>query len=298
MDAALNVGARYVDLASDDPLEQLKLKRRWEQAGLTAVITQGGPFVTNAFVASVADIFDRVDEIRLRHGWRRLGEEQRLPSWSHSWSPEVALSEWESEPVVYKDGEYERRPTFSGMEEYGFPDPVGPLTLCLVDYEPVYTLPHFISVGYVDCKIPPDLVAGTLIKMGLASREPVEVKGLKVIPREVLMALTPQPADQDSPATNSDVLLCYLAEVAGEKNCEKEAHLVYRSSSASQNLAKYGVRWADVAVPAVVTTLMLAEGEVEPGVFPPEGLPPLFLKRLAEWAFTFEHTVVRSASPT
>lgn len=298
MDAALKSGVHYVDLASNDPVEQLELTKRWKEAGLAAVITQGGPFVVNAAVKSAADDLDRVDEIRLRHGWKKLGENELVQTWSHSWSPEVALSEWEGKPVVYRNGEHERMPTFSGMEEYGFPDPLGPLTVCSVDYEPVYTLPRFVDKGvrYVDCKIPPDLMAGALIKMGLASRSPIEVKGVRIAPRDVLMALTPQPADEnDRPEGNSDVLLCYLGEVEGEKAGERLVHIVYRSSSALENLRRYGVRWADVAVPTVVTALILAKGDVEPGIVPPEGLPPFFLTELAGWGMSFQHIITKVA---
>lgn len=298
MDAALKSRVHYVDLASDDPLEQLELESRWKEAALTAVITQGGPFVVNAVVKSAADDLDRVGEIRLRHGWKDLGEREVIQAWSPFWSPEVALSEWESKPVVYRNGQYQRMPTFSGMKEYRFPDPLGPLTVCSVDYEPVYTLPRFVDKGvrYVDCKIPPDLMAGALIKMGYASREPLEVKGAKIAPRDVLMALTPQPADHDDHLErNSDVLLCYLGEVEGEKAGERLVHIAYRSFSASENLRRYGVCWADVAVPTVVTALMLAKGSVEPGVVPPEGLPPSFLSELAKWGMSFQHSITKSA---
>ncbi len=296
MAAALDTGSHYVDLASDDPLEQLKSDEKWRRAGLTAVITQGGPFVINALVKSAADSLDRVDEIHLRHGWRRIGEKDLVSSWSPSWSPEVALSEWESDPIIYNDGEYERRPMFSGIEEYRFPSPLGLLAVCSVDYEPVYTLPRLVDKGvrYVDCKIPPDPLAGALIKMGLARREPLEVKGVKIAPRDVLMALTPQPADLDEKSvTHSDVLLCYLAEVEGEKAGERLIHTLYRAFSASGDLKRHGVRWANVSVPAVITAIMLAKNEVEPGVVPPEGLPSSFLTRLGEWGMTFQRSITK-----
>jgi len=50
MDAALKSGADYVDFAADVPvrvsiLRELELSHKWKDAGLTAVINQGGPFV-------------------------------------------------------------------------------------------------------------------------------------------------------------------------------------------------------------------------------------------------------------
>jgi saccharopine dehydrogenase-like NADP-dependent oxidoreductase len=136
-------------------------------------------------------------------------------------------------------------------------------------------------------------MAGALIKIGLASRNPLEVNGVKIVPRDLLMALTRQPADAAADLAPSDVLLCYLGEVEGEKDGERLVHTTYRSSSAVENLRRYGVRWADLAVPAVVTALMLAEGEVKPGVLPPEGLPSSFITRLAEWGISFQHSITK-----
>jgi saccharopine dehydrogenase (NAD+, L-lysine-forming) len=291
MEAALRCGAHYIDLASDDPLGELELKDRWVDAGLTAAITQGGPFTLNAPVKAVAESLDVVHVIRLRHGWRRT-ENQPIPVWSPSWCPEVAISEWESDPTIYRNGVYERAQPFSGMEDYSFPEPLGKLTVCHVDYEPVYTLPRFVGKGlsYVDCKIPPDLIAGSLIKMGLASRKAVKVKGVKVAPRDLLMAILPHPADiYEINSIHPNVHVCYLGEVEGERGGVRILHKVYRSTSASENVEKYGVRWADVSVPVAAVTLMLIKGEIEPGVYPPEGLPPIFLKNLADWGFEFQH---------
>jgi saccharopine dehydrogenase-like NADP-dependent oxidoreductase len=64
-------------------------------------------------------------------------------------------------------------------------------------------------------------MAGALIKIGLASRNPLEVNGVKIVPRDLLMALTRQPADAAADLAPSDVLLCYLGEVEGEKDGEK-----------------------------------------------------------------------------
>lgn len=305
MNAALKSRAYYVDLATDIPEtllpKEFALSPEWEKAGLTAVIDQGGPFVMDVFARYVADQLDRVDEIRLRFGWKAPPKEDLITTWSPIWCPEVALLEWASEPTVYENGKFKRVPTFSGIEEYPFPDPVGPLTLCFIDYEPVWTLPRFIGKGikYVDCKISPDIMAGALIKMGFASDEPVEVKGVRVAPRDVLLALTPPPSEVDynrlMRQSKEDVFGCYLVEVRGERAGKKLVHKVYRTTSTREIVKKYGIFWTDVAVPAVITAIMLAKGEVKrKGVIPPEGLEPKpFIAKLAEWGMTFKETITR-----
>ena len=304
MDSALRSGAHYVALASDDPLGELELTREWEEAGLAAVIYQGGPFLMNVLVRRAADELDRVDEIRLRFAWKRLGGGKTVPVWSPPWSPEVALTEWLNEPLVYEDGGFRRLPTFSGIENYKFPDPMGGAEICFVDYEPVYTLPRFIGKGVrrVDCKIPPDKMAGALIRMGFASEKPIKVGDVEVAPRDVLLALTPRPADTHiellaKPRGEGQVTLpprrgalsCYLAEVRGERGGKAVTRTFYRISNSLELFNRIGIPWAEVAIPASLTATMLASREIDvKGAIPPECLDPdEFLKRLAEWGITF-----------
>jgi len=306
MNAALKSGAHYVDLASDVPEnavpKQLGLSDKFRDAGLTAVVYHGGPFVMSVLVRYAADRLDTVDEIRLRFGWRPTTEkEEFIPTWSPGWCPEIALLEWTTPPAVYENGKFKNVPTFSGIEEYPFPDPVGPLTICFIDYEPVYTLPRFIGKGvkYVDCKISPDRMAGSLIKMGLASDKPIEVKGVKVAPRDVLLALVPPPSEIDRAEkleeSEMDVLGCLLAEVKGKKEDEKTTYTLYRTYTFRETLEKFGSGWAEVAVPAVITAVMLVNGEVKiKGVIPPEGLEPEpFLAKLAERGLSFQERVAK-----
>ena len=310
MDAALKSGANYVDLASDVDVgrckdavtEQLALNDKFKDAELTAVIYQGGPFTTNVAVRYAADRFDRVDEIRLRLGWTGREREEFIPTWSPPWSPEWALGEWIFPPTIYENGNWKEMPTFSGVEDYPFPEPVGPATVCYIDYEPVFTIPRFINgVKYVDYKIGPDRMAGSLIKMGLANNKPIEVKGVKVAPRDVLLALTPSASEtsakmeQQLLRSEEEFYGCSLAEVKGEKAGEKITHTVYRISSFRENYKKWGTAWAGVAVPAALTATMLAKGEIRAkGVIPPEGLEPeSFLAKLAEKGWVFQERITR-----
>lgn len=309
MDAALRSGAHYEDFAGDYPLEESVLKKlalsdRWKKAGLTAVVNQGGPLTMNVLVRYAADQLDSVEEVRLRFAFPELLEEM-IPKWSPSFAPEIALLEWTKKPIVYENGEYKRYPPFSGIEEYVFPGPLGPQTVCWVEYEPVITLPRFIGKGlkYVDCKITPDFLAGSLIKMGFASDETIDVKGVKVAPKDALLALTPTAAetaeelDRRFEADETfDLVECDLVEVNGEKAGEKIHYDLYRVTSIREMYNKFGTAMVDlVAIPGVVTAVMLAKGEIKTrGVIPPEGLEPEpFLARLAEMGWTYQERVTR-----
>jgi len=313
MDAALKSGANYVDLASmegetlEDAIQkQLAFGDKFKGAGLTAVMCMGGPFTTNVAVRYAADRLDRVDEIRLRFGWTGDESEEFIPTWAPIWSPEAALTEWIPPAAIYENGKWKEVPPFSGVEDYPFPEPVGPTTVCFIDYDPTYTLPRFIKgVKYVDYKITPDRMAGALIKIGLGSDKPIDVKGVKVAPRDVLLAITP-------PATETFAMIapeflrsekeffgCSLAELKGEKAGEKITHTVYKIFNYNKDFEKWGIVNADVAVPAALTATMLAKGEIKTkGVIPPEGLEPEpFLAKLAEKGWVFQERITKKIHP-
>jgi len=301
MEAALRSGTNYVDLSGYGSIKDtipkvLALSDKFKDAGLTAVIHQGGPFTTNAAVRYVADRLDRVDEIRMRYATDKyVPTEEFIPAWTPSWSPETALGEWIPPATIYENGKWKKVPPFSGVEDYPFPEPVGSATVCNIDYEPTHTLPRFIKgVEYVDYKIRPDRMAGALIKTGFGSSKPMDVKGVKVAPRDVLLALTP-PVVETELQTREKAYGCSLAEVKGEKADKKVTYTVYRISNVSEDYKRWGAKWAGVAVPAALTATMLAKGEIKTkGVVPPEGLEPEpFLAKLAEEGWIFQERITR-----
>ena len=308
IEAALKSRANYVDLAAGADLvpKQLAFNDKFKDAGLTAVTCMGGPFTTNVAVRYAADRLDRVDEIRMRLGLTGWEGEEFIPTWAPVWSPEVALTEWVPPAAIYENGKWKKVPPFSGVEEYPFPEPMGSATVCNIDYEPTYTLPRFIKgVKYVDYKIAPDVMAGSLIKMGFASDKPIDVKGVKVAPIDVLLAVTP-PATETHPIMEQALLhgemeahACSLAEVKGEKEGQKIIHTVYTILNLREILETWETMWAVVAIPASLTATMLAKGEIKTkGFVPPEGLKPEpILTKLAQKGWVYQERITREIRP-
>ena len=300
--SALKNGANYMDFAEDWPLrekflEQLRTSDKWKKAGLTAVKHQGiTPGVTNVLARYAADQLDKVEEIRIRTAWRDPSEEEELvPMWSPGWSVETAILEWTADPIVYENGEYKTYPPFSGFETHPFPEPLGPATVCWVEHEELVTLPNFIGKGlkYVDIKMSPDIIAGILINIGLARTEPIEVKGAKVKPLDVLLKLA-KPAIEETEEMNkafedqtAKLQSCLAVQVKGEKAGKKVEEYVCLNVSESdvrEWLRRYGTTNGWVPIPAAATAKMLAKGEIQiKGVIAPECLEPEpFLSKLTE----------------
>ena len=304
MKAAVESRAHYVDSASGEPLwtqltkgEPLEFDDEFRKAGLTALIACGGtPGVTNVLIRYACDKLDCVDEIRIRVGRKRLEEsEEVVKAWDPGWAPEVALTDYADPPGVFENGKHQIYPIFSGCEEYVFPDPVGPVLVTHHAHEESVTLPRFIGKGikYCDFKYPIDTIAGALVKMGFAERKAIDVKGVKVIPMDVLMKLVRHPVDtflnEDENVVNlpPKMVAFIVMEIKGSKAGEGVAYKIIKSSAtAEENLRLYkklGTALIFVALPAVVGAKMCVAGEAERGVIAPECLDAKkFLKRMAD----------------
>ncbi len=318
--SALKHGANYIDFAEDWPLrerflQQLENSDKWKKAGLTAVKHQGiTPGVTNVLTRYAADHLDKVEEIHIKSSWWWPSEEEKMvPTWSPGWSVEIALLEWTADPIVYENREYKTYPPFSGFENHTFPEPMGSQTVCWVEHEEIVTLPHFIGKGvkYVDIKMSPDIIAGILINLGFASREPIEVKGAKVKPLDVLLKLTKPAIEkieemgktfETHKLSGEEVFSCLAVQVIGEKAGKKVEEYVYLNTSISDMrewMRRYGTTNGFVPIPAAATAKMLAKGEIEAmGVIAPECLEPQpFMHKLSEMGIgTFQRVTKKQVN--
>jgi len=166
MRAALNSGAHYVDTALGEPVwdqfvagEPIFLDREFTEAGLTALVGCGAsPGITNVLARYASDKLDRVDKIRIRLGERELGETKAVSGWDPGWAPEIALTDYASPLPVFEDGRCVEYPPFSGVEEYEFPDPIGPVVIAHHCHEEAPLLGCFLGkgLGYCEFEYPVD----------------------------------------------------------------------------------------------------------------------------------------------
>jgi len=304
MKAAVNSGAHYVDAAMDYPLwaqltenQPIDLDDEFKKAGLTALVDCGGsPGITNVMARYACDKLDHVDAIKIRLGGKLLGKPKEVVSaWEPGWCPEIALTDYADATPVFEDGKFKAYPAFSGAEEYNFPDPVGPVLLCHHHHEEAPTLARFIGKGikYIDFKFPVDLLAGAFVKMGFASSKPIDVKGVKVAPIDVLMKLVRQPVDTFFTETEATVKLppksafFIVVEVKGTKSGEDVKYtLSLAPETTEENLRSYrrfGTTTIFVAIPTIVAAKICIEGDADRGIIAPECLDPIkFLKRMAD----------------
>ena len=183
------------------------------------------------------------------------------------------------------------------MEEYRFPDPVGSLLVSLHVHEEAVTLPRFIGKGvrYVEFKYPLDIVAGALVKLGFASPDTINVSGVRVAPREVLLGLVRRPVDnfltedENTVISPSEYSAFIVMEIEGEKVGDKIKYTLTRrfsGVSADEKLKMFrrlGTTRVFVAAPAIVAAKMSIKGDAGKGIIAPECLGPVkFFKMMAD----------------
>lgn len=305
MDCALKSGAKYQDLVggvSDshflrNVLSELRLGKKWKEAGLTALIAAGSaPGTVNVMAANACEEFDRVDSVRFRL-FDRI-ESNEIVS---AWSPQTMWEDMAGKPVVYEDGEYKILDPFSGEETYDFPDNIGPQIVYNHMHSEPITLPRYVDKGlrYADLKIAsPELaVIKFLTQLGLADEKPIIVKGKQIVPRDVLLTLTPSPLSPKEVIKKMEegVLIdaggCYVIEIEGWKKDKKIRRVSYMPYLSLREVSKRlpGATHESyiTGLSAAIFATMLASDDIKTqGVIPPEAIERQvrddFLKRLAE----------------
>jgi len=304
LEAALANKCHYVDTACHYGYlmqmvenKPLRYSSEFKAGGKTALIGCGAtPGKSNVCIRYVCDQLDEVEKIYLRAGYAQLGESQAVISaWDPGWSPEIALDDFAEPPMIFENGHYKTVPIFSRAENYQFPEPVGSILLASHSHEEPYTIPYYIGKGLkeVDFKYPVDPLAGAFVKMGFADNRKIEVGGVSIVPRDVLMKLVPRPANafldenEASLAQSSDYAWIMEITVDGVRDGAACSHCLTDLTLMDQDtkrsyFRKFGSSHIGVALPAVVGAKMCLDADTESGVISSECLDPdIFFRKMA-----------------
>ncbi len=191
--AALQIRANYLDLCSylkdNKTAEQLKYHNSFKKAKLLALVNAGiAPGITNILAAEGKDKLSSIDEIKLRSV-----EEQKASQLIFAWSPESALYELMSSPLVFKNGQFTETEVFGDCERYEFPAPIGKKRVVSIYGDEIATIPLFIKAKNVDCKdCGTDIdFAGALSHLGLFSEKPIKYKEESIVPVDFFQEIAP-----------------------------------------------------------------------------------------------------------
>ena len=277
MEACLDARVPYVDLGGlfHTTRKQMALDEKFKSAGIVAILGLGScPGVANVQARVLADTFDKVESIRIYNGATPdMGD-----SLAWAYSIQTIFDEITLPPVVYRDGEFRETEPLGEEEMYRFQDPIGVSKVHLSLHSEVATLPvTYMAKGIKECFFKISFFGYSekalrqlqfLAQLGLASSEPVTVRGAQVKPRDVLIEVlkrAPQ-VERKGSVGFKDI----VTEVRGVRGGKPVAGRVETIAWPHKDWNLSGGTLMVASPPAIVAR-WLAQGSVKAtGVLPPE----------------------------
>lgn len=289
MQTAAKTGTDYVDFGmpfdSTGP-EFDEHSKLCTDGGIAALVGMGEePGISDVFAMHAASKLDCAEEAHIYDG--DTASVDGLDFFS-TWSPVDLLDETSVPAAVFRDGKIEFIPPLSKRQIYEFPAPLGPLPVYKTNHDETYFMPIGIKTlrqASFNIGIDDNFAEATKVfrRWGLLSRDPVDVRGVKVKPLEVVAAMLPSPVSFADKVKGDT---CFVVEVIGTKGgCRKKVKMwTMMSHARAQKLFRTNAGAFYVGTGGAIATEMLIDGEVRnKGIVIPEQLSvESFLRRLRE----------------
>jgi len=250
----------------------------WKNRDLMALVGMGvEPGFSDVAARYAADhLFSSIEEIGVRDGADLVVDGYDFAPTFSIWT---TIEECLNPPVIYeRDRGWFTTEPFSEPEVFTFPEGIGPIQCVNVEHEEVILIPRWIDVERVTFKygLGDDFinVLKTLQKLELVSTEPVEVRGVKVSPRDVVAAALPDPAELGDRMHGRTCAGTWVKGL-GPDGEPREVYL-YHVVDNAWSMREFGhqaVVWQTAVMPAVAIELMATGVWSAKGVVGPEALP-------------------------
>jgi lysine 6-dehydrogenase len=285
--AAIDSGSHFCDLGgnTDIVLQQKELHRRARERGVSVIPDCGlAPGMVNILAEHGIRQLDRARSVRIMVGGLPQHPEPPL-NYQVVYSLEGVLDYYTTRSWVLREGQPVQVEALSGVERVELPGvgeleafhTAGGLSTMAQRYRG-----ELQSMEYKTLRYPGHAdVVRTMRDLGLFSREPVEVNGVEVRPRDLFLAAA-GPRLRRDPAESPDVVALRV-EVAGEKD-GREAML--RWDLVDRYDAQTGITamMRTTGYSLAVTGALQASGRIESGVWTPDEVMPAedYIRGLAE----------------
>lgn len=273
LDAAIECGINYVDIC-DDPdvtIEIMDMDNETRKAGMSALIGMGAsPGLTNLLARLASEeLLDETESIDIfhTHGGEPFEGEGVIGHRFHCMSIDIPM---------YLDGElkyvrYFEEDGIALRQTFDFPLIGKDIPLYPYPHPEQLTLPRYINVRNVTNKgsvLPIEYyrLTSEICRLGLASKEPLEVKGQMVIPYDFAVAFIKRERERILRETNFGQQRGAMSIVLKGKKAGEELEYRLHTYSSIQALGE------GTGIPAAVGAIMMQQGKISgKGVIPPEG---------------------------
>jgi saccharopine dehydrogenase-like NADP-dependent oxidoreductase len=292
-EGALEAGVDYMDMATslsrphpERPFEltgvkladeQFERADAWQRSGRLALLGMGmDPGLTDIFAAYAArHLFDEVDEVHVRDGGDLRIEGHAFAPVFSIWT---TIEECLNPPVIWHEGAWHTTEPFSGPEHFPFPEGVGPVECVNVEHEEVLLVPRELPVRHVTFKyaLGSDFISKlrTIHELGMDRTDRVRVKGVEVAPRDVLAAITPDPATLGERMTGRAIVGTW---VIGRRDGVPREVFLYQMTDAQRVWRETGlgaVAWQTGFNPVMAMELLATGAWSGRGMLVPESMDP------------------------
>ena len=284
MEACLACGVNYLDTANYEPKDeahfeyswQWAYKERFEQAGLTAILGCGfDPGVSGIFTAYAAKhYFDEIHYLDIVDC--NAGDHHK--AFATNFNPEINIREITQKGLYYKDGQWLETEPLEVHQPITYPN-IGPRESYLMHHEELESLvknyPTIKQARFWMTFGQEYLTHLRVIQnIGMASIEPIDYNGQKIVPLQFLKAVLPNPQDLGENYEGETSIGC---RIRGVKDGKERTYYVYNNCShqaAYKETGMQGVSYT-TGVPAMIGAMMFVKGIwKKPGVWNVEDFDP------------------------
>jgi len=307
MKACLEAKTNYTDFGGlyHWAKEQLTMHEEFEKAGITGIVGSGSaPGIVNVMAKYGYENLDTVESVHIRDAIVNfnMGENDFIPPYAI----ETLLDEYSMNSFEFKNGEFVENAPFSGAETISFPEPIGKQTVINVIHSEVATMPNsFRDKGIQNVSFKLGLPKffeenlKFLVELGLGGKDPIDVRGTKVIPRQVLAEIVNLKSNQkqEENVKHDDHKLLRV-EVEGTKNGKPAKYVIDTIVSPYEKWPHMSQGVFSVGFPAAVTTRLLGGAIKEKGFFASEQVIPtdLYFDELAKRGIKIEANFIQEIS--
>ncbi|TVR93757.1 MAG: saccharopine dehydrogenase family protein [Spirochaetaceae bacterium] len=285
MDACLETGVDYLDTANYEPPDEAKFSYSWQweyherfrERGIMALLGSGfDPGVTNVFTAHARKHhFDSIEELDIIDC--NAGDHGQ--PFATNFNPEINIREVTAKGRFYEAGAWKETDPLSVVEEFDFPEGIGPKKIYLMYHEELESLVHHMPeikkarfwMTFSDNYLKHLEV---LQNVGMTRIDPVLFEGKEIVPLQFLKALLPDPASL-GPLTKGRT--CIGCVVNGSKDGKPKRYYVYNicdHEEAYREVKSQAISYT-TGVPAMIGAKMMLEGKWRgEGVFNMEQFDP------------------------
>jgi lysine 6-dehydrogenase len=286
-EAAIDAGSHFCDLGGNTQIvhDQKALASRAIAKGVTVVPDCGlAPGMVNILAEHGITQLDEVQSVRIKVGGLPQKPEPPL-NYQVVYSLEGALDYYTTLSWVLRDGRQTQVKALSEIEHLEFPGigtleafhTAGGLSTMAQRYEGKVPTMEYKTLRYPGHA---EMMA-VMRDIGLMGLEPVDVKGTRVVPRDVFISIVGPRLKKDYRESPDQVALRVEAE-----GTDKGEHVLYRYDLLDRYDADTGITamMRTTGFSLAITGAMQAGGKVKPGVWTPdEAMPPReYIAALAE----------------